>query len=218
MWKLVALVALAGCDNEVTFGEVQVIDLGTGRTTVRACIDAGFLSCEKPTTPITVTHDGVTTDMPYDGFFFPENTTTIATGDREAPFTVSDGHSDVVMTLPKPFDLVREADGVLGPGDKLVLHWDAAGAPMIWFVNFSCTATEDQDGGGGFAAGETIDDDGSLVIEADQIMQLVDHEDPSLCEIVIELNRAHEGTVESGFHAERGTAIERRELPIELVR
>jgi hypothetical protein len=147
--------------------------------------------------------------MEYAGLIFPRHEGWMDLGDHDAPFTVTDGDHDVVMQLPTPFDLDGQPAGPLRRGDRLSLSWEGAGEPMVWITSYTC-----DDGGGGGVVGDTIDDDGSLEIAVDRIADDIGRPPP--CMVGIELSRVREGTVDDGFRAERGTAIERRAVSFML--
>ena len=96
----------SACDDDVTFGEVQVIEEGTATVEVSSCLDAELFSCGGDDTTLLVAHDGAVATMPYQGLFFAHHQTRIALGDRTVPFVLWNGPAMATLELPPAFELV----------------------------------------------------------------------------------------------------------------
>lgn len=205
---VLALFVLVGCAEEdaIRLGDVKAIDNGTNAIAVTACLDdEGFLSCGQSATPLEVVHAGVTTPMPYAGLIFPNHRATIELRDRGEDIVVLDGAAQARMRLPPAFELAKTQTD-----DQITITWTAAGVPMLWEMNYSCGD------GGGFVAGDEIDDNGSVTIELDRLRDGVDHPDPASCAISVELSRVLPGTIDHSFPASYPTGIARRSITVQV--
>lgn len=212
-----ALLVVAGCTDDVSYGAVQVIDLGQERVSLRACLDADFLSCEGEDVVLHATHDGAQDDMTYAGWFFPQHHGSVELGDRSAPFVISDGRARVHAQLPPAFELATTTVEPITAGDSVALTWRGADYPMVWSIGYECPR-EGTSPKYGNSMGDTIDDDGEHTITVARLAELMDEPSTSGCEVEIELSRVREGDVDDGFRAERATAIVRRLVTVTFAR
>lgn len=213
--RALVLIAAVGCTDDVSYGEVQLIDRGDETVALRACLDAELFSCAGQEVVLTATHDGARDEMTYGGFLFAEHHGALPLGSRSAPFLVIDGTAVVEMRLPPAFELSASTDAPLGPRDSVTLHWAAARMPMVWSVDYSCPREGTTPRLGG-ALGDTISDDGSLVLTGARIAEVIGESSVG-CSVELELSRVREGDVDDAFRAERATAIVRRSVTLSLL-
>lgn len=203
-WAL-ALVVMAACTDDVTFGQVQAIEDGSGMLQMRACLDAELFSCDGQDVILTATHDDASAALKFSGVFFPEHVGVLPLGSRKTKIVVADGDARAVMTLPTSFAVVTDASGPLHAADTIQLSWGAAGEPLVWQANATCATTPTYPSTGI----ETIEDDGALTVTVASLEKRMERSLAG-CDVDIELSRVREGSVDDGFRAESATGIVRR--------
>jgi hypothetical protein len=202
---------VAACADDVTFGQVQAIEDGSGKLEVRACLDATLFNCGGEDVELTATNAGSSGTLKYSGIFFPEHVGRIELGQRDEDVVVADGDARVVMTLPTAFDLTSDAVGPLTSADTVNLRWTGADEPLVWRANGTCEVLPTYPGSGIY----TIDDNGSLTITVARLEQLMERSLAG-CDVEIELSRVVEGSVGDGFRAESATGIVRRTVTLTI--
>jgi hypothetical protein len=217
----IALVLFAvGCNEDVNYGEVQVIDTGSERVELRACLDGELFDCNGETIVLIAEHGGQSSEMKFSGIFFPEHHAYLDLADRTEPFVVRQDDQAAELVLPPAFELSGQPAEPLGPHDRLALTWQGANMGMRWDVEYACPDAATNSMKRGAVTNSTIEDDGSIELEMDAVVRALDADAVSLSECTIELqfSRVREGSVDDGFHAERSTAITRRTVDIAFVR
>ena len=210
-WAL-ALVVLAACtDGDVTFGQVQAIEDGSGRLEVRACLDAQLFSCDGADVELTATNAASSGTLKYSGIFFPEHVGWISLAERDADVVVADGGARVVMTLPPAFDLASDASGPLTAADSVKLTWRGTGDPMVWRASGTCETLPTYPSTGI----HTIDDDGEMEVSVARLEELMERPLAG-CDVEIELSRVFRGSVDDEFRAENATGIARRTATVTI--
>jgi hypothetical protein len=218
---IAVVLLVAGCSDDVDYGEVQVIDTGAERVQLRACIDGKLFDCNGEDTVLIGEHAGQSTEMKFSGLFFPEHAGFLELGDRTKPFVVREGNQRVEMLLPPAFDVIGAPAEPLGPSDRVELTWRAAEMGMRWDVGYACPADiMVAPRKTGSVAYGTIDDDGSVELAMDTVVRALDadHVTMTECAIEVQFSRVREGSVDDGFRASRGTAITRRTVNVPFVR
>jgi hypothetical protein len=198
-WALL-FVVMAACTDDVTFGQVQAIDDGSGRLKLTACLDAKLLSCGGGEVELTGTNGSSSATLKYSGLFFPEHIGAVDLADRDMPVVVADGDARVVMTLPTAFELTSEVTP-----DAVAMRWIGADEPMIWTAGATCETRPTYP----HALGDVIEDDGELTITFAHLEALLERPLAG-CTVDIELSRVFQGSLDDSFRAENATGIVRR--------
>lgn len=204
---------LAACTDSAPpeIGGTDVMVTSTGGTTVdaSACLDRRFLECARSATPPTVTHDGMTTEMPYTGIF-PSHRATIPLGDRNAPFKIAHRSATAMIMLPAPFDLAP-ASMTASRGGQVTVSWQPADFDMEWVFEYDCG-----DGSGGAQFGGPVHDaSGALTIAADDLFGMVP--DAATCTGRLVIARWLDGSIDADFGATTVSGGERRVVAVKLV-
>ena len=207
-WAL-ALIVVAACTDDVTFGQVQAIDDGSGMLHMQACLDAQLFSCDGANVVLTTAHDDSAGTMKFAGLVFPQHFGSLPLGSVNTPIVVADGDARVEMRLPTAFELTSDVAAPVHSADTVHVQWTGADEPLVWRAEGTCKALPTYPSSGI----ETIDDDGALDVSIAALEKQMERS-LSGCTVDIELSRVREGTVDSSFRAESATGIVRRTVTV----
>lgn len=200
---LASLLALPACaEDPIELGDIQAIESGDGRIEITACLEVEGESCARSPMDITLDYDGQQTTLPYGGFIFASYGTDLELRDRDAAIVLTHGYDEARMHLPPAFDLTASTSTLSRDG-SVTLTWQPGASPMLWDLAYQCD-------GSGWARGWNIEDDGHLILDAADIFDRVDRDDPTRCLVTVRLSRVHAGTIDPGFGADLATGITRR--------
>jgi hypothetical protein len=200
---------VAACTSDVTFGQVEAIDDGSGMLDMRACLDAQLFSCDGQSVVLTTVHDDSAGTMTFAGIIFPRHVGSLPLGNAETPIVVADGDARVEMRLPTAFEPTSDVTGPLHSADTVHVRWHGADEPMVWHAHGTCNVLPTYPSG----TIETIDDDGTLDVSIAALEKQMERS-LSGCAVDIELSRVREGSVDDAFRAESATGIVRRTVTV----